>query len=326
MRRYLGGQLNDQRSHVVVNAHPPASALIALPFARLGFADAFLAWNFVSLAALAASLWIVQRQLKIAFSAWSVGPLVALLLLCFPLWEQCRLGQLTLALLLLVTATWAAERSGRPLFAGALPGAAASIKVFPGFLFLYYGLSGRWKVVAVGLVTLACINTVTAIMVGIDAYHSYLFTVLPEVQWFRVGWNNDSLWGFWSRLFDPAGAQAGPVAHRAPVLQPGGVDGAVSALVGRCRGRVEMGGPAQTQSPQKRFDLRPGGRSDASGLSHLLGTLSSAIVSSTGGGLDRIAGFTVGASVVPGRCRCILAGIPAGLDSVWPERADGHAS
>ena len=28
--------------------------------------------------------------------------------------------------------------------------------------------------------------------------------VLPAIQWFRVGWNNDSIWGFWSRLFDPA--------------------------------------------------------------------------------------------------------------------------
>ena len=67
--RYLGVQPDERRSHVVVNAHPPASVLLALPLASLDFATAFLAWNLVSLAALAASLWIVQRQLKISFGA-----------------------------------------------------------------------------------------------------------------------------------------------------------------------------------------------------------------------------------------------------------------
>jgi hypothetical protein len=202
--RYLGGRLDLRRSHVVVNAHPPASVLLALPFAKLEFGHAFLIWNLVSLVALLASLWIVQRQLKIPSSAWSLAPLVALLLLCFPLWEQCRLGQLTLVLLLLVTGAWAAERSGRPRLAGALLGLAACVKLFPGFLFVYYALRGRWKLVAVGLATIAGLTGLTAIVLGIGAYRSYFFTVLPEIQWFRAGWNNDSIWGFWGRLFDPA--------------------------------------------------------------------------------------------------------------------------
>ena len=154
--------------------------------------------------ALPASLFIVQRQLTIPFSSWSFAPLIALLLLCFPLWEQCRLGQLTLILLLLITGAWAAERSGWACLAGALLGTATCIKLFPGFLFIYYALRGRWKVVLVGLLTIAGLTTLTASILGIDAYRSYLFTVLPEIQWFRVGWNNDSVWGFWSRLFDPA--------------------------------------------------------------------------------------------------------------------------
>jgi len=142
--RFLGVKLNDQRSHVFVNAHPPMSVLLAVPLARLDFADAFLAWNLLSLAALAASLWIVQRQLRIAFSPWSFIPLVALVLLCFPLWEQCRLGQLTLIVLFLVTGIWAAERSGSPWLAGALLGVATSIKLFPGFLFLKGGEATAW--------------------------------------------------------------------------------------------------------------------------------------------------------------------------------------
>jgi hypothetical protein len=202
--RYLHVSLDEKRAHVFVNAHPPTSVLLALPFARLDFADAFLAWNLVSRSALAASLWIVRRQLGIPFSPWSIAPLISLLLLCYPLWEQSRLGQLTLVLLLLVTGSWAAERSGRPWLAGALLGAATVIKLFPAFLLLYFALRGRWKVVMAGLVAIAGLTALTVIVLGLDAYRSYFLTVLPEIQWFRVGWNNDSLWGFWSRLFDPA--------------------------------------------------------------------------------------------------------------------------
>ncbi len=96
--RLFGAELNDKRSYVLLNAHPPTAIMLALPLSYLDFNSAFLTWNLVSLGALAASLSIVQRGLKIPFSAWSLAPLLSLLLLCFPLWEQCRLGQLTLIL------------------------------------------------------------------------------------------------------------------------------------------------------------------------------------------------------------------------------------
>ena len=202
--RVVGVSLDDRRALVFVNAHPPTSVVVAIPFAKLAFADAFLTWNLVSLGALAASLWIVQRQLRIPISPWSAGPVVALVMLCFPLWEQCRLGQLKLILMLLVTGTWAAERSGRPWLAGILLGAAAAIKLFPAFLLVYYALRGRWRVVSAGILTVGALTALTAAVLGLDAYRDYFVKVLPAIQWFRVGWNNDSIWGFWSRLFDPA--------------------------------------------------------------------------------------------------------------------------
>ncbi|MGC8642088.1 MAG: glycosyltransferase family 87 protein, partial [Isosphaeraceae bacterium] len=204
VRRYLGGHLDDRRSHFTVNAHPPASVLLALPFAKTNFPKAFLAWNLVSLAALAASLWIVQKQLKIPLRASSLAPLVALPVLCYPLWEHCRLGQLTLILLLFVTGAWAAERSGRPLLAGVLLGTATSIKLFPAFLLIYYALRCRWRVVAGGFLTIGALFGLSSAILGFEAHRTYFTSVLPSIQWFRVGWDNNSVWGFWSRLFDPA--------------------------------------------------------------------------------------------------------------------------
>ena len=208
VRRYLGREVDHDRSSVFINAHPPAAVLLALPFSRMAFDRAFLAWNVASLLMLAACFGIVTRQLGVPFSAWSVGPVVVLLLLCHPLWEQLRQGQLSLILLFLITGTWAAERSGRPLLAGMLLGTALSIKLIPGFLLLYYVWRGQWRVVASGLGTLALVTLSTATLFGLDAYRTYLQEVLPEVQRFRAGWDNLSLWGFWSRLLDPGAEQA----------------------------------------------------------------------------------------------------------------------
>jgi hypothetical protein len=81
---------------------------------------------------------------------------------------------------------------------------AAAIKLFPIFLVFYYALRGRWKVVIAGSVTIACLTTVTAFLLGLDSYRTYFLAILPEIQWVRAAWDNDSLWAYWSRLFDPA--------------------------------------------------------------------------------------------------------------------------
>ncbi len=201
--RYLGGRLDEQRSTVVVNAHPPASVLLALPspgsssplpsspgtsFPSPRWRQAFGLCRSSSRFPSAVSLWL---------RSWRCS--------CFAIrFEHCRLGQLTLILLLLVTGAWAAERSGRPLLAGLLFGTATAVKLFPGFLLIYSALRGRWRVVTAGLVTIGGLLALTTATLGFEAHRTYFATVLPSIQWFRVGWDNNSLWGFWSRLFDPA--------------------------------------------------------------------------------------------------------------------------
>jgi hypothetical protein len=228
--RYLGKAMDHDRSPVIVNAHPPTAVLLALPFASLDFQRAFLAWNIGSLLAFAASLWIVKRQLNIPLTRWSVGPLVTLLLLCYPLWDQCRLGQLTLILVLLLTAAWASERSGRPYLAGVLIGATAAIKLFPGFLLIYYAMRGRWRVVGAGLSSLVVLTGCSILILGIGTYESYISQVLPEIGWFRVGWNNASIWGFWSRLFDPVPDHARLRSRAEPIYYSPGLAFSLSLI------------------------------------------------------------------------------------------------
>jgi hypothetical protein len=188
-----------------VNAHPPTSVLLAVPLAWLDYPDAVLTWNMLSLLALAVSLWLMNRHLRITSSPWALLPLMTFLLLCGPFRQQVIQGQLNLMLLLLLTGTWAADRSGRPLLAGVLLGTATAIKLFPGFLLLYFLLRRDWKAAAAAVVWSAILTALTAGLVGTAAYRDYASEVVPQVgAAFVSSWWNASLAGFWSRLFNPA--------------------------------------------------------------------------------------------------------------------------
>jgi hypothetical protein len=219
VQRYLGFQVGPASRQspsqgetrvgvaIPVNAHPPSSVLLTLPLALLSYPDAVLVWNLISLTALLASLWLVVWQLRIPLSRWSIFPLIALLLLCSPLRQQVSQGQLNLVLLLLLTGAWAAQRSLKWGWAGTLVGTAAAIKLFPGFLFLYFALRRQWKAVAAGVLSLLVLSGVTAAVLGADAYESYGREVLTSVASYQSGWINASLPGLWTKLFDPATEQ-----------------------------------------------------------------------------------------------------------------------
>jgi Glycosyltransferase family 87 len=231
--RYLGLEISrPQDLTVEVNGHPPTSVLLALPLAAFPYRDAVLAWNLASLGMLAVSLYLVWRGLRIPFSTRRLFLLIASLLVCSPLILQFFFAQLNLVLLLLLTGTWAADRSGRPLLAGALLGTATAIKIFPGFVFLYFLLRGEWKALIAGALAVTTLTGLTAAVLGVESYRSYIDDVLGRVAGFRGGWPNASLVGFWVKLFDPplselqveplwrspAIARIGIVATCAPIL------------------------------------------------------------------------------------------------------------
>ncbi len=174
VERYLGYQPGpNERMVIQHSSQTPTAVLLALPFAGLSYPHATLVWNFLSLTALAGSLWLVADQLRIKLSIWSVFPLLALLLICHPFRQQMSHGQLNLVLLALVTGTWVLDRSGRPYWAGALLGAATAIKLFPGFFFLYFLLRGQWKVVVAGVAAFATLIALTVALVGLHTYRNY---------------------------------------------------------------------------------------------------------------------------------------------------------
>src|SRR5262249_28272884 len=166
----------------------------------LGCSEEVLVWSVCSLVALLVSLWLIVRGLTVPVSVWSAFPMVVFLLMGNPLREHLSQGQLNLALLALLTGAWAAERSGRPGVAGIFLGVATALKLFPGFLFLYFALMKQWRLVLAGGLALLAVSALTVGILGVESYQAYVSDVLPRIEWFRAGWNNSSLVGFWSKL------------------------------------------------------------------------------------------------------------------------------
>jgi hypothetical protein len=137
---------------------------------------------------------------------------------CGPLFQQVAYGQLNLILLALFAGIWVADRSGRPWLAGALLGLATTLKLFPGFLFLYFALRRRWQTVGAGIVTVGVLTGVTAAVLGVETFASYVQEVMPEVAQFRSEWLNASVAGFWAKLFNPSGRAQFQILFHCPLL------------------------------------------------------------------------------------------------------------
>jgi hypothetical protein len=200
--RHLGVPY-DSVTSVEYNAHPPTSVLLALPLVQLDYPDAVLVWNTLSLLAFLTSLAIVAVVLPVPRTL--LLPCLASLTFCHPLYGNLYQGQLTLILVLLVTAIWALERSGRSNTAGVMLGAAAAIKLFPAYLALYYAARGKLKPLVAAALSFLVLTVVTAIVLGLNAYHDYIQVVLPAQTRFRSLGYNYAIAGLWYRLFDPVG-------------------------------------------------------------------------------------------------------------------------
>src|SRR5262249_30548436 len=121
-----------------VNAHPPTSVLLLLPLGLLPHQHALLVWNLLSMLLLAAAVWVVlgARGLDCEPLYWVAAGCI--LVCSTPLGAQVKTAQFNSLLAFLIALAWAASRADRGATAGALVGGAASLKLFPGFLLLYF--------------------------------------------------------------------------------------------------------------------------------------------------------------------------------------------
>jgi Glycosyltransferase family 87 len=136
---------------------PPAAAMLAAPFSFLPASWQVPAWTVADGLAALIGLLIVQRYLTRMPLERAVFWAVALY--CPPLYAEVNAGQIGgFVLLLACGGLVAVER--RPALAGALAGAAASLKLYPALMVL--GARARWRPFLVGALVIGGLVTLIA--------------------------------------------------------------------------------------------------------------------------------------------------------------------
>jgi hypothetical protein len=157
--------------------------------------EAFVAWTLLSVGLLvAAAVWM---EPLVGISAWQTTVLtLALTGTAFGL----GLGQVVFLLLMLLTAAWWCERTGRSTAAGVCIGLLCVLKPFFGLFPLMMIWRRAFKSLAVCAVTVVGGYAVGWLLAGNDGYAAWLAN-LRHVTW---TWHifNGSIWGAGSRMFE----------------------------------------------------------------------------------------------------------------------------
>lgn len=181
--------------------YPPFLPQLLIPFAKtLSLTDANRVWFVFNVICLVVLLCILAQFLPQPhrFNFWLLSG-------CFlPIYDSLRFGQINVLLLVLIGLAWTLVRKNRPRVAGILLAIAVWIKLYPGLLLLYFLWKRDWRVVQGGIIGgafIACFQVaVSGIAIFGDLYRSLVVLAGQGEQ--KLMWQNNSIFGFTSRLFE----------------------------------------------------------------------------------------------------------------------------
>jgi alpha-1,2-mannosyltransferase len=180
-----GGSLYDFRDPVLGLGftYPPFAAVLLRPFASLDVTIAEKLWLVVAMAMTVAFAALCTILLPGVSSMWHRSLAFTFFVAAMPVSLTLRLGQINslIALLIVCDALLMARRSR---WSGTAIGAAAAIKLTPGFIVLVLAAAGRVRA-AVTAVIAAGVATLVGALVFFDDTREYLSEVAFETR--RVG-------------------------------------------------------------------------------------------------------------------------------------------
>lgn len=203
---------------VHVNAHPPFSLFIVLPFAFLPYIHAMLLWNLVMLVFFVCSIVCVFKTMNLPWHWWALFPAGVLFLLCGPVQSQINQAQWNFLLLTLLLATDLFDLKNKPLLSGISLGVATAVKLTPIFLVIWFLFGRKWKNLFGFILSFVVCNLLAIIVFGLPDMKDYLLRVLPLVGEFEGSLGNISWNGFMGKLFFPEHPELLPPLMLAPAL------------------------------------------------------------------------------------------------------------
>ncbi len=181
------------------DTHPPPAVFPVWPLGFLPFLAAATVWGLLSLAAYLISGLLLLREV-----GWrSLGSFTLFVVGSLFWWpftnaqEEQNWAQVTL---LLLVVAWVLERRGHARWAGVLLGLAGLFKIWPAVFLALAVFQRRWQTLWGGIITLAAGTTLSALVLGIDAYVAYFGPVQANVVYWLPSEGNMALAGVITRL------------------------------------------------------------------------------------------------------------------------------
>lgn len=184
---------------------PPFHVILLLPLVPLGYEKARIAFLLLNNLLLFSSLALILRARSAGLA--SIPQYLFALLLVFtfePIYVSLELGQVDFLVLLLIAVSFWAYKSGRNVVVGLCLAMAAMIKLSPLILIVYFLWKREFSIFISAGVSVLAAGTLSWVIAGREAVLFFSTTILPALVKGSAFFQNQSLNGFFSRLFvDP---------------------------------------------------------------------------------------------------------------------------
>jgi hypothetical protein len=187
------------RQHYYI--YPPLFAALAAPLAALPFRTALDVWLGLDLALLALFGWLYRRTRGRDLSFPEAAFLIAACLFEFlPLIWAMAIGQTSLLVLVLLTGALLAFRRGADAAAGVLVGVAATVKLTPALLAVYFAWRRRHRAALAAGATFAALQAAGVALLGWEVHRIFYLELLPAMAGGTCYFLNQSLGALFNRL------------------------------------------------------------------------------------------------------------------------------
>ena len=176
--------------------------MLLTPIGLLPFELAEKVWTLVSFASIILSIYILLKSTnkKVPLVAFLV--VFSLFILSFPVKFTLGMGQINLILLLLISLSFYLFQKKKQILSGTTLAIAASIKLSPIILLLFYIRKKQWKTVASCIVVFTLLNLLGVGLLGVDATKDYWIDIFPNIPTIgNSSYYNQALTGWLSRAF-----------------------------------------------------------------------------------------------------------------------------
>ncbi len=190
-------------AQIAKNLHPnlnsPFHILVMSLFGLTDFQTAFWVWSLFSLCCGLLAIMLFNKTM--AANNNNMSSLITMwiiLLIYYPSWINCRLGQFSFILLLLIIIVWRSFHRGQDTVAGMVLGLAVGLKLFFGIFIVLFACYRQWRLVLCAIGTFLVCNILNLAIFQTSTFENF-FHLLQNMPWYAGSWNASFL-GFFSRI------------------------------------------------------------------------------------------------------------------------------